>query len=151
VSYVTPNETEAARLTGIAVTDEDSARHAAVRLLAAGPKHVIVTLGSRGALVATAAHTVIIPSIEVDAVDSTAAGDAFNGALAVAIGRGSSLEEAVARASAVGALSVTRIGANPRFRRQWRCRSSCAHAAGHSWRRLAGGARRGLRLRAQRS
>jgi ribokinase len=114
VAYLTPNESEAERLTGIPVTDEVTACRAAERLLAAGARHVIVTLGSKGALVAGKGDTVLIPTEPVNAVDTTAAGDAFNGGLAWALGSGLALEEAAVRqACLVGALSATRLGAQP--------------------------------------
>lgn len=113
VEYLTPNETEAQRLTGIAVVDEASARAAAGRLLEAGTRNVIVTLGAKGALVANRAETFLVPACRVEALDSTAAGDAFNGGLAVALARGLSLADAVREACLVGALSTTRLGAQP--------------------------------------
>ncbi len=113
VDYLTPNESEAERLTGIRVSDEASARAAAEKLLAAGAKHVIVTLGAKGALVAGGEQTTLVPSCQVEAKDSTAAGDAFNGAFATAIGRRAGLLEAVREACLAGALSATRVGAQP--------------------------------------
>ncbi len=113
VTYLTPNETEAQRLTGIEVSDEDSAKAAAKKLLDAGARNVIVTLGAKGSLVATAGESVMVPGYPVEAADSTAAGDAFNGALAAALAAGQSLDEAVQQANLVGALSVTRLGAQP--------------------------------------
>ena len=113
VTYLTPNETEAQRLTGIDVSDEDSAKAAAEKLLDAGARNVIVTLGAKGALVASAEASVLVPGYKVEAADSTAAGDAFNGALAAALASGQSLDEAVRQANLVGALSVTRLGAQP--------------------------------------
>ena len=113
VSCLTPNESEAQRLTGVAVDDESSARKAAEKLLATGVQNVIITLGVQGSLVATAQQAVLVPAPVVEARDSTAAGDAFNGALGVGIARGLPIEEAVREASLVGALSVTRMGAQP--------------------------------------
>jgi ribokinase len=113
VTYLTPNESEAQRLTGIAVDDEASARAAAEKLLSAGARHVIITLGAKGALAAGPERTVLVPSQPVEARDSTAAGDAFNGGLAVALASGQPAVDAVRRASLVGALSVTRLGAQP--------------------------------------
>jgi ribokinase len=113
VTYLTPNETETELLTGIAVRDEDSAREAAERLLAAGTRHVIITLGAKGAQMTDSTGTLLIPSTSVDAVDTTAAGDAFNGGLAWALARGMALEKAVRQACLVGALSATRLGAQP--------------------------------------
>jgi ribokinase len=113
VTYLTPNETEAEQLTGIPVRDEATACQAAGRLLAGGARHVIVTLGAKGALLADADGTTFIAGQPVDAVDATAAGDAFNGGLAWALGSGMTRVEAVRRACLVGALSATRLGAQP--------------------------------------
>ena len=113
VTYLTPNETEAQRLTGIPVTDEATARTAAEKLLGAGARCVIVTLGAKGALVARGDGAEMIPGHAVEARDSTAAGDAFNGGLAAALAGGLSLQDAVRRANLAGALSVTRLGAQP--------------------------------------
>jgi ribokinase len=113
VTYLTPNESEAERLTGLPVTDEGSARQAAERLLAAGARHVLVTLGARGALLAGKEGMLLIPTVPVKAVDTTAAGDAFNGGLAWALGSGLALNAAVRQACLVGTLSATRLGAQP--------------------------------------
>jgi len=113
VTYLTPNESEAQRLTGVAVDDESSAKTAAAKLLDAGAQNVIITLGSKGALAAGPDRTVFIPGHPVEASDSTAAGDAFNGALATALAGGLPLDQAVREACLVGALSVTRLGAQP--------------------------------------
>jgi len=113
VTYLTPNESEAERLTGIAVDDEATAREAAAKLLESGARHVIVTLGSQGALSAGPDGATLIAGYRVEARDSTAAGDAFNGGLAAALAGGLAPEEAVRRANLVGALSVTRMGAQP--------------------------------------
>jgi len=110
-TYITPNEGEAARLTGVEVTDERSARDAAGHLLLAGARHVIITMGPKGAFVVGPQVTALLPAPEVEAVDSTAAGDAFNGGLAVALAEGAAIDEAVRRANLVAALSVTRLGA----------------------------------------
>jgi ribokinase len=112
---LTPNETEAARLLGEGVGPEPnrSAEAAAGRLLARGAEAVVVTLGARGALVATAAGSRPVPGFRVEAVDTTAAGDAFNGALAAALARGEALEAAVREACAAGAVAATRAGAQP--------------------------------------
>ncbi len=109
VDILTPNETEAAVLTGRGTPEE-----AALALLQKGIRTVIVTLGEAGALVVTGPDQVRrVPGFRVEAVDATAAGDAFNGALAVALARGDSLDAAVRYAHAVAALSVTRLGAQP--------------------------------------
>ena len=109
VDILTPNETEAAVLTG-RETPED----AALALLQKGVNTVVVTLGAAGALLVTGPDQIRqVPGFRVAAVDATAAGDAFNGALAVALARGDSLDAAVRYAHAVAAISVTRLGAQP--------------------------------------
>ncbi|MCE0497736.1 MAG: ribokinase [Methylacidiphilales bacterium] len=113
ISILTPNETEAELLTGIKVTDTATAEKAADKLIARGVRTVIITLGSRGAFVATADSRRLIAGFKVDAIDTTAAGDTFNGALAVALAEGQSLDHAVRFANAAAAISVTRIGAQP--------------------------------------
>ncbi|HEX3601983.1 MAG TPA: ribokinase [Lacipirellulaceae bacterium] len=113
ISILTPNETEAELLTGIKVTDEASCTRAAKALLRKGVKTVIITLGSRGAFVATADSTQLVAGFKVKPVDTTAAGDTFNGALAVALAEGASMVDAVRFANAAGAISVTRMGAQP--------------------------------------
>ncbi len=113
VAYVKPNENEAERLTGVRVVDEFTARQAAEKLLTAGARHAIVTLGAKGALWVSPGASGFVPGHRVQALDTTAAGDAFSGALACSLARGASLEAAVRYASLVGALSVTRLGAQP--------------------------------------
>lgn len=110
-AVLTPNESEARILTGIEVVDEDSARKAARKLLDAGAKAVIVTMGARGFLLAEDGATEFVPAMKVKAVDATAAGDAFMGSLAVGLAQGQSLREAALFANRVAALSVTRLGA----------------------------------------
>jgi len=113
VSILTPNETEAELLTGIAVTNTASAAVAAAKLRARGVQTVIITLGARGAFVATEDGGQLVPGFKVKAVDTTAAGDIFNGALAVALAEGKPLKQAVRFANAAAAISVTRLGAQP--------------------------------------
>jgi ribokinase len=113
VAYVKPNETEAERLTGIPVRDETSARKAGEHLLQAGARHAIITMGARGAFWLGPDQGEFVPGHRVEALDSTAAGDAFSGGFACALARGLSLGEAVRYASLVGAVSVTRLGAQP--------------------------------------
>ena len=113
VAVLTPNETEARILTGIEVVDEDSARKAAVVLMDAGVKAVIVTMGSKGFLLAEGNTMELVPAMEVKAVDTTAAGDAFTGSLAVGLAQGQSLRDAALFAGRVAAFSVTRLGAQP--------------------------------------
>lgn len=109
--YVTPNEGEAGRLSGMTVRDLVSAGEAADRLRGSGAGTVIVTLGAEGALAVSAAAPVHYPAFPVAVVDSTAAGDAFNGALATGLAAGGSLEQALPLANAAGALACTRRGA----------------------------------------
>ncbi|GGD74456.1 ribokinase [Paenibacillus nasutitermitis] len=111
VTYLTPNETEASALTGITVHDQHSAMQAANKLLEYGVKNVIITLGSKGAIIKQDhASCYWFSSFEVEVADTTGAGDAFNGGLARALSRGTPLLEAMRYASAVAALSVTRMG-----------------------------------------
>jgi ribokinase len=111
VYLLTPNETEAELLTGLTVKNEAAAAKAADALLARGVENVIITLGARGALVAGSQGRGLVPAHQVKAVDTTAAGDVFNGTLAVALAEGKSLLEAARFASAAAAISVTRLGA----------------------------------------
>ncbi len=108
---ITPNETEAELISGIPVVDTGSAILAAKNLYERGVKVVIITLGSKGALLYTGGVAKLIPSPKVDAIDTTAAGDVFNGAIAVAISEGFDLEDAVRFACEAAAISVTRMGA----------------------------------------
>ena len=111
VDVLTPNEGEAEMLTGIKVRDPNAAAKAAKALLARGVENVIITMGSRGAFVAGREVRQMIPAYKVKAVDTTAGGDVFNGALAVALAEGRSLLEAARFATAAAAISVTRLGA----------------------------------------
>lgn len=111
VDLLTPNETEAAALTGLQVEETGEAEEAGRRLFAKGCGGVIVTLGARGALWVGEKGVEHFPAFPVSSVDSTAAGDAFNGALATALARGEELRGAVRWANAAGALTTTRRGA----------------------------------------
>jgi ribokinase len=111
VDFLTPNETEAEILTGLRVRDLKSAESAAQELLRIGVKHVIVTLGKRGCLFATPTTTRVFPALRVKPVDTTAAGDAFNGALAYGLASGRDLHKAIRFANSVAAFAVTRMGA----------------------------------------
>lgn len=113
VTILTPNETEAELLTGIHVTDSRSAAKAAQALLERGVGTVVMTLGSKGVLVAMTGMERHVPGFKVKAVDTTAAGDTFNGALAVGLAEGKPLLDAVLFANAAAALSVTKMGAQP--------------------------------------
>ncbi len=108
---LTPNETEAEMLSGVKIQDISSAEAAASSLQEMGVKNVIITMGSAGAFVRSAGFTGMISGEVVKAVDTTAAGDVFNGALAVALAEGTELEKAVVFANKAAALSVTRMGA----------------------------------------
>ncbi len=111
VWLLTPNETEASLLTGIDVIDQTTAQKAAEHLLKLGVKNVIVTLGENGSLLCTAYGVEHFNAFKAKAIDTTAAGDVFNGTLAVAITNGKSWKEAINFASAAAAISVTREGA----------------------------------------
>ena len=113
VSILTPNESEAERLTGVKVTNEVGARRAARMLHRRGVKTVTITLGNRGAFVSNEDVCELMPAFRVKAVDTTAAGDVFNGALAVGLAEGIDLPAAVRFANAAAAISVTRLGAQP--------------------------------------
>jgi ribokinase len=108
---ITPNESEARLLTGIKVHDEETALKAADILISKGVKNVVITMGASGAFVRTDAISKLIPVKQVTAIDSTGAGDVFNGALAVAILEEMPIEDAVAYAHKASAISVTRMGA----------------------------------------
>lgn len=111
VSILTPNETEASLLTGIKINNKTSAKKAAYKLIGKGVNAVIFTLGQEGALVVTSNEIKHIPGKRTKAIDTTGAGDAFNGGLAFAIAEGRDIIEAVKFANCVAALSVTKIGA----------------------------------------
>lgn len=110
-SVITPNETEAQALVGFPVTDVSSAAKAADSLLDRGVSVAVVKLGVQGAYYATSDGGQHIPAIPVEALDSVAAGDAFNGALAAALSAGEDLSRAMTLATAAGALAVTKFGA----------------------------------------
>jgi len=108
---ITPNETEAETITGIKITDADSLYACAQAICDKGVRSVIITLGSKGALLYNNEFNEIIPSYDVIAIDTTAAGDIFNAAVAVAVAEGCDLAEAVRFANRAAAISVTRLGA----------------------------------------
>ncbi|MEN6548994.1 MAG: PfkB family carbohydrate kinase, partial [Armatimonadia bacterium] len=113
VSIITPNETEAELLTGVKVEGEQGAADAAAALRKRGVGIVVITLGARGAYVSSGEFTGLVPTFKVKPVDTTAAGDIFNGALVVGLAEGRPLKDAVRFASAAAAISVTRLGAQP--------------------------------------
>ena len=108
---ITPNETEAELLTQIKVSDEQSALKAAETLHEKGVEIVIVTMGAAGAFVLINGESELIKAPKVEAHDTTAAGDTFNGALVVALSEGKTIQESIAFANRAAAISVTRIGA----------------------------------------
>jgi len=111
IDYMTPNRGELAKLTGMRVDDDRSIMDAARDLMDRGLRAMIVTLGKRGAMVVTPSGNELVPSYDVNAVDTVGAGDAFNGALAVAISMGCEVNAAVRFANLVAALKITRKGA----------------------------------------
>ena len=113
VDILTPNEVETEFLSGLKVSDDEGAQRAAQVLLDKSISTIVLTLGDRGALLLTDDVRKLIPAYKVDVVDTTAAGDAFCGALATALAQGKTIEDAVAFANAAGALAVTVLGAQP--------------------------------------
>lgn len=111
IYLITPNETEAFILSGIKVLDQETAREAAMIIKNKGVQVVIITLGSKGAYVVTDSISKLIPAPDVKAIDTTAAGDVFNGALVVALSEGKDIEEAVVFACHSASIAVTRAGA----------------------------------------
>jgi ribokinase len=113
--YVVPNESEAEVITGIPVHTIDDARKCAEYLLGRGLAHVVITLGERGSLLATAQGCEVIPAFKVTPIDSTGAGDAFIGSFAVFLAEGRTDKEALTRASLFAALSTTKVGTQKSF------------------------------------
>lgn len=111
VSIITPNETEAELLVGFPIANEKDAEKAAIVLNEFGIKTVIITLGSKGAFVLSDSFNGVVPAFSVKAIDTTAAGDVYNGALAVSLSEDKNIRDAVIFASAAAALSVTKMGA----------------------------------------
>lgn len=113
VDLITPNEVEAEILTGICVDSEENARKAADWFFEKGVKNVLITLGGRGVFIATDEKQEIIPAYKVNAIDTTGAGDAFNGGLVAALAEGKDLWEAAKFANALAAVAVQRLGTTP--------------------------------------
>ena len=111
IHILTPNKTEAAMISGIDVTDMESAKKAAQFICLKGAKNVVVTMGSLGAVICKSGECSAVQARQVETVDTTAAGDVFNGALAVAVSEGKDLDDAVDFACEAAAISVTRLGA----------------------------------------
>ncbi len=111
ISLFIPNETELASFSGMPVTDKDSAAAAAKVLLGKGVRNMIVTMGSKGSLIIDGGEPQLVLARKVKAVDTTGAGDTYCGSICVALSEGKSIKEAAEFASAVSALSVTKMGA----------------------------------------
>jgi len=113
ISVLTPNETETELVTGIKIKKKSDMSTAAKALLSKGVEAVLITLGAQGVYVATSKVRELVPAFKVEAIDTTAAGDVFNGALAVALSENKTIIEAAKFANAAAALSVTKLGAQP--------------------------------------
>lgn len=113
ITILTPNRIELAQVTGSTLAGESDLKTAAQSILEQGPETVLVTLGKEGVLAVTPRETFRLPAFRVEAVDTTAAGDVFNGALAVALAGGAGLREATEFGMAAAALSVQKSGAIP--------------------------------------
>ena len=111
---IVPNETETEVITGIKITDQDSMIKAAEKFHALGIKAVLITLGSQGTFYSYAGKTAIIPALKVNAVDTTAAGDTFIGALSSVLNKDfSNLEDAIKFSNKASSITVQRFGAQP--------------------------------------
>ncbi|HAJ61544.1 MAG TPA: ribokinase [Cyanobacteria bacterium UBA8543] len=113
IDIITPNEIEASQLVGFPIDGQEAAAKASAELRQRGVSTVIVKLGAQGVFCATEEETFFVPAFSVQAVDTVAAGDAFNGGLAAALAEGHSLREAVEWGAAAGAISATKAGAQP--------------------------------------
>lgn len=113
VYLITPNEVEAEILTGIPIDSKENADKAADWFFEKGVENVLITLGGRGVYIATKEKREIIPAYHVEAIDTTGAGDAFNGGLVAALAEGKDLWEAAAFANALAAIAVQRLGTTP--------------------------------------
>ncbi|MHA1606110.1 MAG: ribokinase [Candidatus Freyarchaeota archaeon] len=111
VTVLTPNRVEAEELTGVKIRDLKDAATAGTILVERGVDNVVITLGERGAFLVNAERSVHIPPFKVKAVDTTGAGDAFSGALAVALAEGKNVDDSVRFANVAAAISTTKLGA----------------------------------------
>ncbi len=111
IEIITPNQTEASQLVGFPVIDQATATRAAQELIARGVKNAVVKLGDQGAVWATGTDCIFVPAFTVEAIDTVAAGDAFNGGLAAGLVEGLSLRSALVWAAAAGAIATTKPGA----------------------------------------
>jgi len=109
--YFTPNETEAEFYTGIKITNEKEAKQAADKLINVGVKRVIITLGEKGLFYSDGKKNIYLNASSVKAIDTTGAGDAFNGALAFGLSKGKPIEDCLELANKVAGLSTTKLGA----------------------------------------
>jgi ribokinase len=129
LDYFVPNEHEAEAISGVQVRNLEDARTSAAKLLAAGIRRVIITLGSNGSLLASSGGMTHVPAFNVKSVDSTGAGDAFIGSFATFLGEGQTEQEAVRRANLYAGLSTTGVGTQKsfyeraRFDAEWKERS----------------------------
>ena len=111
IDFFTPNETEAEFYTGIKITNEKDAKQAADKLINLGIKKVIITLGEKGLFYSDGKEEIYLKAYSVKAIDTTGAGDAFNGGLAFGISNGKSIKECLALANKVAGISTTKLGA----------------------------------------
>ncbi len=118
IHTVTPNETEAQVLTGVEVKTKEDAEKAAKVFLEKGVKNVVITMGSLGAFATDGEKSELVPRLTVNAIDTTGAGDAFNGGFVTALSEGKDLFEALRFGNATGALSVTKLGTAPAMPRR---------------------------------
>ena len=113
IDFFTPNETEAEFFSGVKVTSPETAEEAADRLLALGVKNVIITLGKKGGFWTNGTEKALVPTTDLKPVDTTGAGDAFNGGFTVAISEGRDVIDAMKFGNSVASISVTRKGSSP--------------------------------------
>ncbi len=113
VDYITPNETETERFTGVILETVEDCRAAAKKFIEMGVKNVVLTLGIKGAFYTDGEREITVPAIPVKAIETTGAGDAFNGGLATAIAEGLPIDTALKFATCTAAISVTRLGSSP--------------------------------------
>ena len=111
IDFFTPNETEAEFYTGIKITNEKEAKQAADKLISLGIKKVIITLGEKGLFYADGKDEIYLKANSVKAMDTTGAGDAFNGGLAFGLSKGKSIKECLELANKVAGISTTKLGA----------------------------------------
>src|SRR5215467_7797022 len=124
--FFTPNESEASSITGLPVSNRSEVERAATALLQRGARNIVITLGAQGALVKTAKITEFVPAVDAGPViETTGAGDAFNGGLAVGLSEGMDLVEATRFACAVSGISVTRLGTAPSMPRRGEVEAFC--------------------------